>query len=190
MTDKPPRFDIEALERLMGLDEPGWKEWFSIYRAWVDEKPIEKQDVLRALKSGAPVPKEVAPFLAAVIEGDYKFRRGNKKWYRDSVLNDPQLVMGSVLNFESFIRDPSLLADDAEPAFRRRIAALNARSRAKHRSDRITARQAAMVLAAEWHSISVRRVREKIRQFNKMCARLAEKSGRSENEVRDYFLRR
>ena len=63
------------------LNEPGLSEWQGVMTSWRKQQPINKQEVIGLLRSGVPVPSNAAEFLAEVLEGEYKFQRGNKPWY-------------------------------------------------------------------------------------------------------------
>ena len=104
------------------LNEPGLSEWQGVMTSWRKQQPINKQEVISLLRSGVPVPSNAAEFLAEVLEGEYKFQRGNKPWYPEIYfIHKPYYVAALVKRIENWIKDPSTLQDDISSEFRQEI---------------------------------------------------------------------
>ncbi|MAT66242.1 MAG: hypothetical protein CMN57_11435 [Gammaproteobacteria bacterium] len=65
--------------------------WLTIIQRVNNGKRVDRQEVIDLLNSDEPVHDAAKPFLAAVIEGEYKFKRGIKPrtippWMAEAVL--------------------------------------------------------------------------------------------------------
>lgn len=180
---------INLLEVNEEYDKPGGKEWYGIVLAWRKAKPIDKQVVIKLLRSGAPVPSYAAEFLADTLDDDVKFefKRGNKPWYPGNPSHRADFIVRFIHQFEAWIENPGLLEADTDNEFRKVIMDYNrlAKSPPEHR---ITANKSAVLLVAEHMGLSETKVREKITEFNKGIKRFAEKHGCSIASAEDYFL--
>jgi hypothetical protein len=169
--------------------QPGVKEWFHVMNAWERERPINKQEIIELLRSGVPVPSHAAEFLADVLEGSYKFKRGNKPWHSsNNPMQHQQMVVRWVRDYEGWVVDPSTLPDYAHEDFRQPIEQYHRRVIRKRGKDKLSANAAAVKLTAGLVELSERRVRLKITEFNKMLKSFAKHHGLTIKEARDYFL--
>jgi hypothetical protein len=169
---------------------PGALEWMGIVRGWRKSKLIDKQEVLKLLRSGVPVPAYAAEFLADALDDDveFEFKRGNKPWYPRSFLYRAVTVMHQVRTYEGWIKDPATLPEDTDKESRQTIESLHRRTK-RQRGKRTTPNKAAVALTGEYLELKARHVRSKITEFNKGVKRFAEKHGCTVQEARDYFLK-
>jgi hypothetical protein len=104
------------------LNEPGVSEWSGVMTSWRKQQPIDKQEVLKLLRSGVPVPAYAAEFLADALDDDVKFefKRGNKPWYpRNKLFCTPYNVKKLVQEHEEWIKNPSTMPDDTDSEVRK-----------------------------------------------------------------------
>lgn len=133
--------------------------WWSLLQKVHSGKHVRKQEVIDLLRSGEPVPPEAAAWLAKVLEGSFKFKRGGvpdsrfggetpraQLDYLQSRLSDTND------NFEEFDKEiRESLLKYAKP----------------HRHNGTSTRETAKAIMAESYGVSVRKLEGMLRRRNK-----------------------
>jgi uncharacterized membrane protein len=141
--------------------------WAILVANWHKGKQIDKNEVIKLLKSGEPVSADANDFLAGALAGDVNFKRGNKPSYPPQSAAYAKLVVATVDCIEAIIKNPETIpAGDEYKEGRADFIKMNQRATRK-RAKRTSARQQAKDEVAKMFGISVRRVESLITERNR-----------------------
>jgi hypothetical protein len=158
--------------------------WATLVANWHKGKQIDRNEVIRLLESGKPIPLEANEFLAKALANEVKFKRGNKPSYPPQSAGYAKLVVATVDFIEAIIKNPETIPDgDEYKEGRADFIKMNQRATRK-RAKRTSARQQAKDEVAKMFGISVRRVESLITERNRELKRLANHFGVTVAEVK------
>lgn len=156
--------------------------WTFLLADWHKGKKIDRNDVIKLLKSGKPIPLEANEFLAKALTGRVKFKRGIKPLDPRSTFN-ATLVVAYVDLVEAVIKNPESLPDrDEYKEGRAHYKEIN--KQVTYKESQTTARKEAKIEVAKTLGISVRRVESLITKRNNEIKRMADKFGVTVSEMK------
>jgi len=156
--------------------------WTAVLANWQKGKQIDKNEVIKLLKSGKPIPLEANEFLAKALTGEFKFKRGNKPFDPRSMFN-AKLVVASVDCIEAIIKNPESIPDGDEYK-EGRAHYIEINKLVTYKESKTTAREQAKIEVAKMLGISVRRVESLITDRNKELKRMADGFGVTVSEMK------